>query len=398
MPIINYSGFPYIQTTPLLHDSNPCIEYRPDTAYWSVNEWKDGAYWYCEIKNGNAFDAYQIASLIPAETLTAIREDNTTFLVVCNSHEAFHAIVDPLYTTLVLKEKIPPHKIMLISESADIHNVVKAVAHKYNVGYMHVTWIRIFERSSALYDLMRKTLPGYKPLQTLSFKSYPKAFINFNRRWRPHRPAIVALLCAMNLLDRGYVSLAASDDNITWDSVYWWIEQSCRSDTTLSALLARNKSTIMNLPPLYIDTTELMSNKAILDAKSDKLYEDTYFSVVTETNYYTSTGFEHGRFLSEKTFKPIVNAHPFIIASVPGTLQLLRDIGYKTFSPWIDERYDVEYDDTLRLKKIMYEIHRLVNLTPTELHAFLIGVRPIVKYNYEVLTTRSANQFGAQTL
>ena len=120
---------------------------------------------------------------------------------------------------------------------------------------------------------------------------------------------------------------------------------------------------------------------------------------MSETNYYTSNVGETGHptmsyhgggvHLTEKTFKTIVNMHPAILVSPPHSLIKLRELGYKTFSPWIDESYDLELNDSERMLKILAEIKRLCELTPTELSEFLINLRPICKFNKQVLLTQT---------
>ena len=51
-------------------------------------------------------------------------------------------------------------------------------------------------------------------------------------------------------------------------------------------------------------------------------YIDSYFSIVSESSITT-------RFITEKTYKPIYNFHPFIIICSARFLELLRD---KNFS------------------------------------------------------------------
>ena len=45
-------------------------------------------------------------------------------------------------------------------------------------------------------------------------------------------------------------------------------------------------------------------------------------------------------FISEKTWKPIMVGHPFIMVGNKNNLKFLKDLGYKTFDKWIDESYD----------------------------------------------------------
>jgi len=89
------------------------------------------------------------------------------------------------------------------------------------------------------------------------------------------------------------------------------------------------------------------------------LYNETYFSLVNETLCFGKNKNPMDEvsmdcfFITEKTFRPIMAKHPFIIVGRPHILKHLRDIGYKTFSPFIDESYDDIEDDELRLQKIM---------------------------------------------
>ena len=123
-----------------------------------------------------------------------------------------------------------------------------------------------------------------------------------------------------------------------------------------------------------------------VDNNLDNYYLDSYFSIVNETNYFKDLG--EGIFLSEKVFKPILKSHPFIIVSRPHSLQKLRELGYKTFSPYIDETYDTIIDDSERLFAIINEVKRLCNLSPTELNEFLTYVKNIVEHNYELLISK----------
>ena len=124
------------------------------------------------------------------------------------------------------------------------------------------------------------------------------------------------------------------------------------------------------------------------NAVCSQMYRDTYFSVVTETNCLTERTYNRtSRILSEKTFKPMVNGHPFILVSVPHMLRLLRDNGYQTFDGIIDESYDLELDDSTRLLMIADEIARLSALEDNELSLFLTQARKICNHNREHLNS-----------
>ena len=92
--------------------------------------------------------------------------------------------------------------------------------------------------------------------------------------------------------------------------------------------------------------------------------------------------------MTEKIFKAITCEHPFVLVTHPKTLPLLHELGYKTFSPYIDESYDNEKDDYKRLLMIVEEVKRLSNLDSNQLNEFLIGLKEIVEYNYNLLINK----------
>ena len=104
-------------------------------------------------------------------------------------------------------------------------------------------------------------------------------------------------------------------------------------------------------------------------------YEDAYWNFVTET------GITNGTFLSEKTFKPISQHQPFIILGNHKSLALLRDLGYKTFSPYIDESYDEIESSTARIKSASNLCVKLAQMTHKEHIRLTKKIQPILDHN-----------------
>ena len=204
----------------------------------------------------------------------------------------------------------------------------------------------------------------------------------------------------MGLLDKGFVSLGKADDNKNWYNTFDTFLKLVEEDKELYDLLISNKHNILNLPDLYLDTTNLITNRNsiihpdINHADTLKLYEDSYFSLVSETYFFENTG----RAFTEKTFKPIAYTHPFILMGDPYSLVLLKQLGYKTFHPFIDESYDNEPNSVARLKMILHEVDRLSNLTELELFEFIDGVREITIHNYDVLVNKPKFTHAHKTL
>ena len=86
-------------------------------------------------------------------------------------------------------------------------------------------------------------------------------------------------------------------------------------------------------------------------------YTDAYFNIVIETHFDADGS--GGAFLTEKTFKPIKNAQPFILVAPPGSLQCLRDLGYRTFDSVLDNSYDLEINNTQRWLKIKHTLQQI---------------------------------------
>lgn len=83
-------------------------------------------------------------------------------------------------------------------------------------------------------------------------------------------------------------------------------------------------------------------------------YQHCAIELVLETIYESSR-----IHLTEKTCRPLACGKPFILAAGPNSLKTLRNYGFKTFAPWINESYDLELDCDLRRNLIIAEMRRL---------------------------------------
>jgi hypothetical protein len=105
--------------------------------------------------------------------------------------------------------------------------------------------------------------------------------------------------------------------------------------------------------------------------------QDSLVYVPTETVY-----FGRRTHLTEKTFKAIALEMPFVLVAPAGSLEYLREYGFKTFSGIFDEIYDAETDDLKRMEqviKLLKDINSLSNKERQQLHRACI---PIVEHNF----------------
>jgi hypothetical protein len=77
-----------------------------------------------------------------------------------------------------------------------------------------------------------------------------------------------------------------------------------------------------------------------------KYHVNSYCNIVMETHFDADQS--GGAFLTEKTFKPIKHGQMFFVAGPVGSLQALRDLGYRTFDSVLDNSYDQITDNTQR--------------------------------------------------
>ncbi len=109
----------------------------------------------------------------------------------------------------------------------------------------------------------------------------------------------------------------------------------------------------------------------------EALYGRALMSLVAETNFIQAVT---ERF-TEKSVKALAAGHPIILAALPGTLRLLRGVGFATFDPYIDEGYDGIANPQDRLDALLAEAERIAGLSEAECAALLRRCLPAMEHN-----------------
>lgn len=89
------------------------------------------------------------------------------------------------------------------------------------------------------------------------------------------------------------------------------------------------------------------------------IYQQTLITVLAETSAHSVMNF-----YTEKIAKPLMAGRPFLVIGGQHYLRGLRDSGFQTFSPFIDESYDLEADDAARVNLVFREMQRLCRQRP----------------------------------
>jgi hypothetical protein len=112
-------------------------------------------------------------------------------------------------------------------------------------------------------------------------------------------------------------------------------------------------------------------------------YFNSYFNIVTESVWGPGYDNTHPQkiHLTEKIWKCMTTFQPFVLISNKNNLKKLREWGFKTFHPHIDESYDEL--DTYKERKVLLEkeIERLCSMTIKELDEWYWSMEDILKHN-----------------
>lgn len=322
------------------------------------------------------------------------------------------------------KFDIPTEQTIIIGASYDYKSLSLKFAKQFGVKPVNVFVYNFFERNMKrrlLLDHYKNTYDDYDKnlnLNTLEQKiklsdidiknplqheHHDKSYLFLNRVPRPHRCAMLMALYDQNLLDKGHVSFHyappyikqdGSDRQSRWDTLYEYLKNYFQEP--ISSMMVRGKD-ILDKLPINLDAMDNWLNPAVQTQDDIVNYiHSSFFSLVTETFYsYNKSGFifrswgnRENTFLTEKTYRCMAYKHPFILLTLPKTLDVLKELGYKTFDGIIDESYDKEEDDTLRFLKVLNEVKRLSNLDSETLKDYKKKLIPIVEHNFNVFMNK----------
>lgn len=187
-------------------------------------------------------------------------------------------------------------------------------------------------------------------------------FLVYNRNPRPHRVKFCISLIKEDLYKRGLISLG--NLNYYDKSIY-----NINDENNYEFDYLKTNS------PIHIDTAPDLHYNLACDIKLYD-YERTFISVISETLMDNGT-----LFITEKTWKPIMVGHPFIILGNKHTLKFLKSLGYKTFDKWIDESYDDIEDEENRRNAIIKILSQLSLLDKQNLFKLRDEMKEVCLYN-----------------
>ena len=326
-------------------------------------------------------DKNTLIDLIPYNVIDALHKNNN---FVIHIEYIWEGIVEEyplkMLHTKLHEYKIPTDKCIFSFAGYNQKEWYESFCEKYNISQKiklnHNHWV---------WKTKGEEYWNYKNLEEfnkihLDYKIEPKKydFNCLNRRLRTHRLYILGKLNKLNLIDNNIVTY----------------------DFTIN----ENKDHLKEIPNIQdnemLDFTDIKKYIVDLQINKDKkfydfedletlygimhedasVYEDSMFSFISETSFL-----DNEFYISEKVVKALGQNHPFIVYGNVGTLKELKRMGFRTFSPFIDESYDLEPNIQKRMDMVFDEVLKLVNKTEEEKLEWMKNIKPILERNYKVL-------------
>lgn len=253
---------------------------------------------------------------------------------------------------LTTKYSINGNKILFAFGDINLKNTIESYPIKLNIPKENTLGLNIFE-SIAYRDSQNSSLSSLDiPLKRT------RKFLCKNGVARPHRMYLAGALQDKKLLDKFYFSWL---NHTKWDysnhkrhafSIYNY-------GKTNREYLSSFIEFIKNEPYILDITSEQATDRMNQIYINTRLYNSSYASLITET--IVDDYDREILFISEKTYQPIYNLHPFINVGGHRILNFLKSEGYATFPELFDESYDDIKDCSSRLKKIIAEVEKFCN-------------------------------------
>jgi hypothetical protein len=194
-----------------------------------------------------------------------------------------------------------------------------------------------------------------------------KTFSCLNKRIRPHRVWFYKYMFENDIIKDGLVSMNE------------FSKHQYPFENNLIDLDVIDKIS-ENLPLLIYDkrNNELDDNYYIRRL-NEQICLDSFISVVSEAHCGDS---DETMFLSEKLFKPIACRHPWMVMGNKDSLSMMKKLGYKTFSNFVNEDYD-SLPTHERMLSIIESIKKVIDVK--DKIEWYESTREIVEHNHKNL-------------
>jgi hypothetical protein len=207
-----------------------------------------------------------------------------------------------------------------------------------------------------------KHCPDYS-VDDLQLKTAEHAFLLYQRKPRRHRVELTNLLIDQGLDQHGIVTLGSNKN-----SGYDWSEG-----------MAGPVLTIKDYPTDYKhngqhDDFDGVPNDLVTLGRLD-IWQHHFLNIISETEYNSW----HPRFITEKTWKPIIGMRPFVIHGQTSIYAWLRQHGFRTFNHYWS---DIPIESSEDVHATVIDVIKFCSeKTPEQLKDLYQTMLPDLEYN-----------------
>lgn len=198
----------------------------------------------------------------------------------------------------------------------------------------------------------------------VEIKEYSKPFNSLNRAHRNHRSEHLYFLAENKM--NGLISGGA-----------WFNINEIQRPEYIDVDYEYYKEVLLKNYPKVLDVIDLINNVPNL-VNNYEIYTDSQLSIITESHFNQSGGL----FITEKTFRPILVGHPFMILGQQGTLSKLRQWGFKTDFDGLDQSYDDVLDNKERFTIFHRSLRNWYFTDPELKRTMLYKWKNIIDHNF----------------
>jgi len=256
--------------------------------------------------------------------------------------------------------------------------LVPTTQHIQDISYLKEKGYRIktkFLQYDFFLEIMKPVARKYE-IKTRNFKKHFSCLCRGTPR--NHRYGIVYDLWNNGLDNQGAVSCGRYE-NLQESKKSNWVSDTVETESFMSNFLdwEKNKESFINSLPIEYDNR--VNAHWNVEYNEASIFDDNFLWVASETKKV-----HNGVYITEKTWKAIAYGSPFVINGDNGSLQYLKDMGFKTFNEYWDESYD-EVDNIEKIKRITGIIKNICGKDLDQINDLYKSMIPILQHNQKIL-------------
>jgi len=246
-----------------------------------------------------------------AKTIELLKNDPTVFYCLISVTEC--RLRTKQLRAEIDKHGIPPEKVLVLCCDLEAHKKILDGIKYITINY----WESVSIHQHKTLPNVAITLP-----EEVNIDNATKKFLCLNRNIKPHRIWLMYSILKNGVYDQGHVSYNLPDISKAEH------DECAKSYHTVKRipkeLHAHYKMSLLR--EMYTRKLDELNKQQVINYSNSvkSYYNDSLTSVITESDSTKN-------FITEKTYKAIMNLHPFFIVGNPEQHSLLRARGYETF-------------------------------------------------------------------